>query len=158
MNKYPDNQLFVLNYFRGIYKQTNFGQRSGSCYMVRKGKDRNLNLHPSDAIQVDGLSHKEMAKAFNRYEYFFRMISIRCILHTHRCGCKSIVLPVEGMSRNDWRLEEESRFGQAYGLDDVPRAEATRAMLVEQLTQSEQNSLYSVRCFIQKCRDYFGFR
>lgn len=157
LNKYPDNQLYVLDYFRDIYRQTNFGQRSGSCYMVRKGKDRNLNLHPSDAIQLDGLSHREMAKAFNRCEYFFSYdLYTMYSAYASVCGCKSIILPVEGMSRKDWRQEEESRFGQAYGLDDIPWAESTRAMLVEQLTQSEQNSLYSVRCFIQKCRDYFG--
>ena len=158
LNKYPDNQLFVLDYFRDIYRQTNSGRRSGSCYMVRKGKNRNLNLHPSDAIQVDGLSHKEMAKVFNRCEYLFSYdLYTMYSAYASVCGCKSIVLPVEGMSIKDWRREDEGRFGVAYGLDDVSRAEATRAMLVQQLAQSEQNSLHSVRCFIQKCGDYFGF-
>lgn len=159
LNKFPDNQLFVMDYFRDIYKQTHFGPRSGSCYMVRKGKDRNLNLHPSDAIQLDGLSHKEMAEAFNRYDYFYSYdLYTMYSAYASVCGCKSVVLPVEGMSRKDWRLEDEGCFGVAYGLDDVPRAEATRERLVEQLTRSEQESLHSVRCFIQKCSDYFGVR
>ena len=50
--------------------------------------------------------------------------------HASICGCKSIVLFVEGISKKDWRLEDEARLGVAYCLDDVSLTEKTRASLI----------------------------
>lgn len=155
-NRFPDNQLFVADYFLDVYRQTNFGPRHGSCFMVRKGKDRVLNLHPDDAIQVDGLSHRELAEVFNRSEYFlsydlYTMYSVYACM----CGCKSVVLPLEGMSVEDWHFSPESRFGVAYGFEDVPRALATRGNLLCQIRQFEENNFSSVRFFLHRCREFF---
>ncbi len=156
LNKFPDNQLCVTDYFSEIYQQTNFGSRHGSCFMVRKGKDRVHNAHPADAVQVDGLSHRELAEVFNRCEYFFSYdLYTMYSTYASMCGCKSVVIPVEGMSIEDWRSEPENRFGVAYGLEDIPRALATREALLHQIEQFEENNLTSVRFFVERCKAFF---
>lgn len=156
LNKFPDNQLYVMECFSDIYRQTNFGVRHGSCFMVRKGKDRVLDYHPVDAIQVDGLSHREMAEIFNRCEYFFSYdLYTMCSTYASMCGCKSVVIPMEGMSIEDWHSAPDARFGVAYGKEDIPRALATREALSHQIEQVEENNLASVRFFIERCRDFF---
>lgn len=155
-NRFPDNQLFIADYFLEVYQQSNFGPRHGSCFMVRKGKDRVLDLHPADAVQVDGLSHRQMAEVFNRCEFFFSYdLYTMYSAYACMCGCKSIVLPIEGMSMEDWRFSPKSRFGVAYGIDDVPRAVATRENLLQQIRLFEENNLSSVRFFLHRCKEFF---
>lgn len=156
LNRFPDNQLFVAEYFSDIYRQTNFGPRHGSCFMVRKGKNRVHDRHPSDAIQVDGLSHKEIAECFNRCEYFFSY-DLYTMYSTYAsiCGCKSVVIPIEGISMEKWHVAPEGRFGVAYGIDDVPRAEATRENMLKQMRLLENNNVVSVKFFIKRCGEFF---
>lgn len=156
LNRFPDNQLFIADYLSDIYRQSNFGSRNGSCFMIRKGKERIHDLHPVDAIQVDGLSHRQMADVFNRCEFFFSYdLYTMYSVYACMCGCKSVVLPVEGMSMEDWHFSSESRFGVAYGIDDVPRAVATRENLLQQIQLFEENNLSSVRFFLRRCREFF---
>ena len=81
---------------------TKSNTRSGSCYLVRKGRDK-TPVHPPDAIRVDGLPHEEVAKIFARCERFYcydeaTMFSQFAVL----CGCLSIVIPGIYQSRADW--------------------------------------------------------
>lgn len=156
-NSYPDNQLRVLESFSHVYSQKNFGPRTGACYLVRKGIDRTLDYHPADAEQLDGKSHAEMAEAFNKYKYFYSYD-----LHTMYsrfaavCGCKSIVVPEKRLDIDQWRPNPSSQYGVAYGFDDLPRAEATRPMLLELMAESENESRRSVDFFVRRCQQHFG--
>lgn len=157
MNKFRENKLYVVEYFDKIYKQKNFGDRSGSCFMVRKGKDRILNAHPVDAIQVDGKSHKELAEIFNRCEYFYSYdLYTMYSTYASLCGCKSIILPKEGLSKDEWLSTDEARYGMAYGFDDIQYALDTRDKLIERIKLAEEDNLNSVRFFIKRCQEYFS--
>jgi len=82
--------------------------------MVRKGKDRDLNYHPANYQQIDGLSHEDICKVFYQSEFF-----ISCDFHTLYsqyavlCGCKSIVVPDPALSKADVYLIESNCYAIA---------------------------------------------
>jgi hypothetical protein len=157
LNKYPDNHLRVTESFPHVYAQKNFGPRAGACYLVRKGIDRTLDYHPAGAELLDGKSHAEMAEAFNKYEYFYSYdLYTMYSRFAAVCGCKSIVVPEKGLDIDQWRQSPSSEYGLAYGIDDLPRAEATRPMLLEVMAESENESRRSVDFFVRRCQQHFG--
>lgn len=156
INPFSDNELTILDIKSDIYKQTNFDVRSGTCYMIRKGRNRDLNYHHSDAVLIDNLSHEEVAKAFNKFKYFvsydpYTMYS----LYAAFCGCISIVVPMEGVNKEGWRSSEELRLGIAYGSNDIEWALSSRDRLLEKIGTIDRNSESSVYYFVKKCSDFF---
>ena len=154
----PDNDNLLKTVFvrDDIYQQRNFGSRNGSCYFLRKGKDRQI-VHPlEDSILVDGLTHRELAEVFDRVD--------RCIsydpytMYSHfaaLCGCDSIVVPVDGVSKEEWYPDPADRYGLAYGFDDVGEARRTRPLLLPHMKRQESEANDSVGAFIAKCERYF---
>lgn len=157
LNTYPDNHLKVLENFPHVYFQRNFGPRAGACYLVRKGIGRPLNYHPADAERLDGKSHAEMAEAFNKYECFYSYdLYTMYSRFAAVCGCKSIVVPENNLDIDEWYRDPTNHYGLAYGIDDLPRAEATRPALLELTAESENESRRSVDFFVRRCQQHFG--
>jgi hypothetical protein len=158
INKNPDNQLTIVKII-DAYTKCNHGKRKGTCYMVRKGSRREvINYHPEGAVKLDDLSHSEIAKTFNDCEYFisydlYTMYSVYAVL----CGCKSIVVPQVGLSKEEWQPVEKLRYGIAYGYEDLDWADETTPKIIEYYRQLETESLESVACFVGKCRDFFDY-
>ena len=157
INPDQDNLLYISWIMDDIYKQTNFRERSGSCYMLRKGKNKKIVHNISNSILLDGKSHVEIAKIMNECEYFISydsetMYSPYAVL----CGCKSIVIPNEGVSKEQWQPIEELRYGVAYGFDDLEEAERTKHLVLEVLKKKEQESLKMVEQFIKKVYQKFS--
>jgi len=151
LNPYDDHLLTVLWFRDDIYKQTNFGKRKGTCYMVRKGKNRKIVHDAEDSNLLDGKSHEEVAKAMNECEYFISydmetMYSQYAVL----CGCKSIVIPKEGVSKDEWQPKKEFQYGIAYGFDDIDEASKTKHLVYDVLKKIESESNQSVKNFITK--------
>ena len=156
INPHQKNKLRVVELFSDIYKQYNFGARKGSCYLIRKGQNRLHDQHEEGAVKIDGMSHHEVAKIFNECECFisydlYTMYSRYAAL----CGCLSIVVPEPGLSKNEWRPEEELTYGIAYGFDDLEWAVNTRGKLLESLSRTESESKESVRKFAELTQKYF---
>ena len=107
----------------------------------------------SDWVLIDGLSHQEIAKIFNECKYFvsydlYTMYSVYAAM----CGCISIVVPMDGLSKEAWRPEPERRYGIAYGEDDIEFAISTRNLLLEELDRQEAENLETVKLFIEKTK------
>jgi hypothetical protein len=157
INPEQNNQLRVVELFSDIYKQYNFGDRSGSCYIIRKGQDRPHDQHDEAAIRLDGKSHHEVAKIFNECEYFISYdLYTMYSRYAAFCGCMSIVVPAPGLSKNEWRSEEELTYGIAYGFDDMEWARSTRGKLLEVLSRTESESRESVHKFAEFTQKYFS--
>lgn len=149
-------QLQVFHFRGDVYRQTNFGARRGVCYLVRKGAGRKP-VHDADARQIDGLSHAEAAQLFNSCEMFisydpYTLYSQYAAL----CGCKSVVVPQEGTSKEAWQPTEALRWGIAYGFDDLDWAARTLPKVREYFLGQEALSRQSVREFIASCDRAFG--
>ena len=156
LNTEPDNLLKTVFIRDDIYRQTNFGPRSGTCYILRKGKGRPL-VHPlEDSVLVDDLSHRELAEVFNRVETCISYDTYTLYsAFAAMCGCLSVVVPEEGKTKEDWYPDERDRYGQAWGFDDVEWARRTAPLLLPHLKAQEREANESVTRFAEKCRVYF---
>lgn len=126
-----------------LYKCTNFKKRSGNCYIVRKGKNRDDLPQTFDGPVIDNLSEEEKVRILNECEYCYSYdtqtfySSIAAV-----CGCKSIVKLEFGKSKEDYLgKDDQEPYGVAYGdsPDELKRAEATRQKLIESLDFNESN-------------------
>jgi hypothetical protein len=150
-------KLTITESFRDIYRITNPAPRTKICYMVRKGEGRQDLPSLANCWVVDYLGHHELADAFNECArcYFYdphTMYSAYAAL----CGCIPIIVPLPGVSKEQWIPEEELRFGLAYGEDDIPHALATRDQLIARMDRDQESNSESVRRFVTVVRDFFN--
>lgn len=156
----PKNYKLTTSYFNlKLYKQYNFGLRQGTCYVIRKGKDR-MDLPKSfDGVIVDDLSEKEKVRVFNECEY--------CVSYDTQtayssiasiCGCKSIVVPEPGKDVSDYRHGEDNRYGVAIGFsnEQMEYAIKTRADLLKHFSSINDSAKSDVDRFIKLCSKYFN--
>jgi hypothetical protein len=152
-----ESSLLRIFFPHPAYKQTNFGKRSGACFLVRKGHDRELDAHPADAIQVDAMSHEQKARVFNECELFISYDD-RTMYSTYAalCGCRSVVIPRPGVDIDHWDPAGKIRLGIAYGVADLPRAMASVPQLLSSLEKEKADSYISVARFIERCQNHFS--
>ena len=155
----PNCRLLRTPYFDlELYKRTNYGERSGKCYIIRKGAARSDLPKEFDGIVIDDLPEKEKVEVFNKCEY--------CISYDTQtaysgiaalCGCISIVVPEEGKNRSDYLSTGERGYGRAYGFSskEIEYAIKTSDKLLEQYKSLNENSLESTKNFVSICRSYF---
>ncbi|MBS0437166.1 MAG: WavQ [Proteobacteria bacterium] len=156
LNPDGDNLLKVVWLRDDVYRQTNFGERHGSCYFLRKGKGRPLVHELEGSVLADRLSHAELATLFNRTQLCvsydsYTMYSLFAAL----CGCDSVVVPEPGVSKEQWYPDEADRYGLAYGFDDLEWARRTRHLLLPRLKAQETQANDTVGAFISRCDAYF---
>ena len=152
-------ELKVIYYPIDIYQpaQEPAARTLDCCHLVRKGTDK-APVHPADSLQIDNLSHEEIAQVFRRAKRFicyddYTAYSIFAIL----CGCESVVVPGEGRSLHDWYPQEKDRYGIAYGFDASQRewAAATRHNVLEHILGEHEKSRINVINCISEIRRYF---
>ena len=76
------------------------------------------------------------------------------------CGCKSIVVPDETLSKRDLYPTESSLYAVAYGRDEIEKAftESEIKKLKEQYGEQEQLTHKSVANFVSVSIDFFAAR
>lgn len=150
------NILFVAH-LNDNYRDDRQYERRGSCYMIRKAKNVRIQHDLTDSIQIDNLSHAEVAEIFRKTKFFFcydemTMYSQFAAL----CGCISVVIPSEFRNRDEWvAVHPISKYGIAYGLEDIQHALDTRHKVREYFAVLEQQSLRSVICFTETAIIHF---
>jgi hypothetical protein len=149
---YPDRKGVFYKMLSCIYinpeiKQTNFGNREGSCFAIGKPHfipnknhhSRNyIKIHDDNSCEI--IRHESQGRCiekFNTYKYFYCYDSNSFLTFmAAMCGCISIVYPVEGMSKSEWvkttaakdylnSVGEEKLYGVAYGVEEISFAEST---------------------------------
>lgn len=152
-----ENRLFVGLSFLDVYKQTNFGARKGTCYILRKGKNRKIVHNIKNSILIDGKSHKEIAEIFNNTKCCISYdLNTAYVPYAAICGCLPIVIPETGLSRKEWCINEEDCYGSAYGFRDIDYAKKTREKLLLEIKLYEKATEESVKKFAQKCKSFFN--
>ena len=150
-------QLFVIEFFRDIYWKWNHAQREDSCYIIRKGKSRSDLPKLKNLVVVDGLSHKQTANVFNRCKYCFSYdLHTMYMTYSALCGCIPVVVPLNGISKEEWQPVEKYRYGIAYGLDNVDYALSTRDLLLSRIHDDEKENLEMVSRFISVVNSNFN--
>lgn len=139
------------------YRDEGRPDRSGTCFMVRKGFDKPRIPQTEGALQIDGLPHEEIAKIFNRCEVFYSYDEATFYSQFAAiCGCLSVVVPGRYRTREEWTANYQiARHGIAYGLDDLEHARATRHLVLDLLREREQAGEATVDRFIDLTRARF---
>lgn len=155
----PEKRILCTPFFDlDLYKRTNFGQRKGKCYILRKGAWRIKSEDCSDGIIIDDLSEPEKVKVFNQCEYcisydtqtaYSRIAAI--------CGCISIVVPEEGKEKKDYRSPSDNTDGIAFGFDksEIDFAISTQSRAKKYYEDQNKDSLNQVKHFVEVCNEVF---
>lgn len=131
-------------------------ERYGVAYSIRKGSYKKLTHHPKDAVLIDDMPHKEVAKIFKRVKTFISYDAYSAYSSfAALCGCQSIVIPEDGVSKDEWYPDEKKRYGLAYGFDDIDFAQSTLALKKPYLLSVEEGSNQLVREFMAETLEYF---
>lgn len=161
-SKLSKNKLYVSHFPLEIYnlKQALVSnQRSGTAYSLRKGKHKKIIHDLNNSILIDGKSHEEIADIFKKVGTFisydaYTAYSVFAVL----CGAKSIVVPDEGVSIDEWYPNIKDRAGIAYGFDDaeLKRANETSGQVLENILKEERHAKNNVKKFVEEVSDYFN--
>lgn len=104
--KYNHIKLLTIFYINPIFND-NRHNRHGSCFTIRKSKkiiDNLIFIHPEDSFEIKrGHTQDKYRKFFNKYEYFYSYDPLTFLsLISIMCGCISIVVEIEGISKQDY--------------------------------------------------------
>lgn len=154
----PDLYLWKIN---PAYRDENRPNRKGTAYMVRKGKEkpRIPETESENAIQVDGMSHKQLNEVFNDCDTFYSYDEATMYSQFAAiCGCTSVVVPGMFGSREEWVAKHpKGKYGIAYGNTpaELEHARTTRHLLLEDLRKKEEAGLATVSDFVKLTREQF---
>ena len=132
-------------------------ERNGECFIVKKGRGKTLDKHASNSINIDTyISDDYLIDVFNKTERFIAYDSMTFhIQQAALCGCLPIVIPDEGVSKEEFiRRAPINKYGMAYGFDDVEHAKATLHLMESHLKDMENESLELVKNYIKCCYNH----
>lgn len=151
-------KMELLNFDSDLYRQTNFGERKGICYIIRKGRERGDLPNYFDGIIVDSLSEEEKVKVFNNCEfcYSYDMQTFYTTVAAI-CGCTVIQVPESGKTRKDYLKGDDVKYGVAFGdsQDELEYAKNTKCLILERLQEEQKKNIINVKNFIYACEEYF---
>lgn len=148
----PEKYFVWFGHFDNeLYRQYNFGNRKGNCYIIRKGSSRNDLPERFDGPVIDKLPEEEKVKILNETE--------RCYLYDTQtfyssiaavCGCLPIIVPEPGKTKEDYYASWETHPGQAFGesAEEIEHALKTRKQCIENLNYdkiNEENANYFIK-------------
>lgn len=166
-----DNILYVPEFYRDIFKNNN-EDRVLNCWTLRKatGKvdpleyihdptdlflgDINKNL-PNPDFDFPG-QYRELASVFNKTNVFYSydtytFVSIQAVM----CGANSVVVPMKGLTKEEYYNGSELHRYIAYGKEEIDNARAVHNELENHLDDVEKKSIQDIHTFVEKCYDYF---
>lgn len=150
-----------LDYQLRTYRNYGLANRKGGAYLIRKGRSKKHNLHPSDFIHADPviakMSDEEVAQFFNAIQTFISYdemtwVSVQAAL----CGCTSIIIPGEG-DRSEENLKQVNRInGVAYGFNDQDWVDKTIHQLRPHFESLNNEYRTTIRDFYAYCEREIG--
>ena len=158
----PTCRQVTLNHFNyDLYKRWNYGAREGSCFIIRKGRERS-DLPPAvQGVILDNLSEEEKVKVMNQCEYCYSYDTQTFYsLVAAICGCVSVVIPEPGKKREDYLSEGEKGWGIAYGTapEEIEFARSTCKDLLADIESYKVRNKENVHKFLDYCQEYFKER
>lgn len=161
-SKTSKNTLYIFTYLKKYYNEYDWSyERSGSAYCIRKGRISSVPFDLEGAVLIDGLKHKEISRIFKKVKYFISFdLNTAFSRFAALCGCISIVVPVEGVTKEEWQPDFEKRYGVSYGFEDknIKEALSTLKQLNYQILKEENDSVDNVANFISEVEMFFTNR
>ncbi|HCZ9269147.1 TPA: WavQ [Vibrio diabolicus] len=157
-SKTSSHELKVIYYPLDIYNTKGVEERTIESHIVRKGSKKN-KVHKDNSVPIDGMSHHEVAEILKKSKRFvsyddYTAYSLFAVL----CGCESVVVPNNNMTKEQWYPNETDRYGLAYGFDDSELEWASKTMhkVLEHIEQEHRKSFDSVRSFLCETKKHFN--
>ena len=152
-----NKELKVIYYPLEYYNMSDATNDNGCCHLIRKGKHKK-KCHADDSVSIDGLSHQKTAEIFKKSTRFisyddYTAYSLFAVL----CGCQSIVVPSDGVTKEQWYPNQSDRYGIAYGFseNELHLAELTRDKVLEHILKEHQRSFENVINFVVESALFF---
>lgn len=161
-SKVSENRLYITHMPTEIYNLDNavpFCEREGVAYCIRKGKGKSFQHDDENSILIDNKSHHEIATIFKCVKTFISYDTHTAYsVFAALCGADVVVVPDNGVSKEEWYPEASQRYGLAYGFSDeeLTWARETRGKLLSEVLIKEQEITKTVNCFIEEVQSYFG--
>lgn len=141
----PNKDILYIKHFDNmLYRQHNFAERTGKCYILRKGKGRKDLPETFDGpVFDDNMTQKELVCMFNNHKYCYSYdtqtfyTSIAAV-----CGCIPIVVMESGKTVDDYLCgNEKNHYGEAWGdtPEQIQYAIDTRDELLKSLDYTKLN-------------------
>ena len=132
------------------YRNKGYTDRSGSCYMLRKQRDKPIVHNLEDSVCLDGKSHTEIAEIFNRSEVFYCYDEMTMYAQfAPLCGCPTVVVSGFFSSHDEYvKCRPLARFGVSYGFDHIDHAKQTMHLVLDALNEKEDESKDTILEFI----------
>jgi hypothetical protein len=158
----PDGHLPAVYYDLDLFYNKNL-PRNGSCYLIKGGHHDDgtitKKVHTDEDLCIDnywaypGDRMEFLASIFNEKETFISYNAQTSIsLLAALCGCKSIVIPSPQISRDKWLSQfDYSKYGIAFGLDDIKRAEDTSHLVRPWVEECQVNYMEKTKLFVNDC-------
>jgi hypothetical protein len=134
-------------------------KREGECYIIKKGKNKVLDKHHPQSINIDTYINDDyLVEIFNTKETFISYDSMCFHLQQAAlCGCIPVVIPDENISKEEFiKKAPVNKYGIAYGLDDIDHAKATMPLLKDYLINMEKQSFEQVKNFISNSYNHIN--
>ena len=142
-------KLLCIIHIDPIIKQTNFGERTGICYVRRKQQAHknqiNYYIFEDNLDEIPhSFSKSQYVEYFNKYKMFVSYDPLTFLtIMAAMCGCISVVYPLVGLTKLEWINKTaaseylkskglDNLYGIAYGLEDIPYAMETIHLVKEQ--------------------------
>lgn len=129
-------------------------ERVGDSFLVKKGKYKILDKHSPDSINIDNyLGNEYLSDVFNKTNRFISYDTMTFhSVQAALCGCLSIIIPDEGVPKEEYFEKSPiSKFGIAYGFEDIQHALDTQPFVREHLNNLENQSVDLVKNYIKDC-------
>lgn len=162
-----DGHLCIFEIEDDIFKDNGLA-RSGGCYLIKGHLDTEPEraIHSPDDFCIDNVLYsipnlerrKFLADLFNSKEYFitYTQITFTSVLAA-MCGCKSIIVPKSSeFNKEKWLNSSWStKYGIAYGLDDLPRAIDTMPEVMPNIQNFKHKTMpQQLDKFINNCYEW----
>ena len=113
---------------------------------------------PKDPVCIDDRARRDRV-IFNQVEYFYSYdLYTMYSDYAAMCGCVSIVVPILGLTKEEWRPAHEARFGVAYGMEDKEWAQKTRQSLFRSVCSTATKTNRDGPKFRSKMRGLLPFQ
>ena len=152
-----DGILTIHDFDLDFWKNEN-QDRSYNMVAVRKG---HYKYHPGyhsglrNVIFYDDIEKEQdetiIKNLMNKSEIFLCFDACSFVAaQAALCGCKTIVIPDRGVSKEQWRENHTyTKYGIAYGHEDMQYASETKDMLRPYLKELEEKKLQTVHDFVK---------
>lgn len=124
--------------------------RSGVIYCIRKGRNRFSDLSQfENKLVIDNLPLNQIIDLFSKAKTFVSFDTHTFLSQLAAIkGADSIVIPVKGVSKQEWSPDPSDSYGVAYGIEDLENSKRTLPLLIEKFRKVNLDNQIITQKFI----------